>query len=46
MFVLCELHSKDKRDSQDNQDKGSSTDEVQRTKKIPNALTGNFFLSY
>ena len=34
MYVL---YSKDKRHSQDNQDKSSSRDEVQRTKKIPMA---------
>jgi hypothetical protein len=33
MFVLYELHSKDKKDKRHNQDKRSRTDEVQRTKE-------------
>ena len=33
MFVLCVLYSKGLRQREDNQDKGTSTDEVQREKK-------------
>ena len=35
MFVLCVLYNKDKRQSQDNQDKAVQTKYRERTKKIP-----------
>ena len=45
MFVLCVLHSKDKRQSQDNQDKVVQV-KCREQKKIPSGVTGDFFQSH
>jgi hypothetical protein len=47
MFVLCVLYSKDKRQSQDNQDKEVRTKYKAGTKnKISSGVAGDFFRSY